>query len=191
MKRISPKLLIVLMMLSLSTGLVFAAVAPPSKGGTWPAFNLQIPKDPGEKAYLGFSGDGLFNIPQIRARVVIIEIFSLYCPYCQSIAPGVKELYSLIENDPNLKDKIKIIGIGAGNTPYEVQVFKNTYDTPFPLFPDKDFTIHKALGDVRTPYFFAVKISGDGTYEVILSELGAFKGAQSFLESILSASGLR
>jgi len=97
----------------------------------------------------------------------------------------------LIEKDPNLKGKIKIIGIGAGNTPYEVQVFKSTYDTPFPLFPDKDFSIHNALGDVRTPYFLTVRIKEDGTHEVVLSALGAFKGAQDFLESILSASGLQ
>ena len=190
MKKLLSTLLTFLMVISFSGSLAFASVTPPPKGGTLPAFSLQIPKDPAEKAYLGFSGDGLFKIPQIKAKVVVIEIFSLYCPYCQSIAPGMKELYSLIENDLKLKDKIKLIGIGAGNTPYEVQVFKKTYDTPFPLFPDKDFAIHKALGDVRTPYFLAVKIKEDGTQEVILSELGAFKGAQSFLESILSASGL-
>ena len=97
----------------------------------------------------------------------------------------------MIEKDPNLKGKIKIIGIGAGNTPYEVQAFKSTYDSPFPLFPDKDFSIHNALGDVRTPYFLTVRIKKDGTHEVVLSELGAFKGAQDFLESILSASGLQ
>jgi len=191
MKRTLWTLLTVLTTVSFSGGLIFAAVTPPSKGGTLPTFNLPVPKDRGETTYLGVSGAGPFKIPQIKANVVIIEIFSLYCPYCQSVAPGVKDLYSLIENDPNLKGKIKIIGIGAGNTPYEVQVFKGTYDTPFPLFPDKDFAIHKALGDVRTPYFIAVKIKEDGTHEVILSELGAFKGAQSFLESILDASGLK
>jgi peroxiredoxin len=97
----------------------------------------------------------------------------------------------LIEKDPNLKGKIKIIGIGAGNTPYEVQVFKSTYNSPFPLFSDKDFSIHNALGDARTPYFLAVRIKENGTHEVVLSRLGAFNGAQDCLESILSASGLQ
>lgn len=95
----------------------------------------------------------------------------------------------MIEKDPNLKGKIKVIGIGAGNTPYEVQVFKRTYNSPFPLFSDKDFSIHNALGDARTPYFLAVRIRENGTHEVVLSQLGAFKGAQDFLESILSALG--
>jgi len=189
------RILLSLLMISiwfLGVGAIgWTAATPPSKGGTLPSFNLSIPKSAVEKAYLGISGDGSFKIPQIKAKVVVIEIFSLYCPYCQSVAPGIKEFYTLIENDPNLRGKMKIIGIGAGNTPYEVQVFKDTYATPFPLFPDKDFAIHKALGEVRTPYFIAVKIKDDGSHEVVFSELGAFKGAQSFLDTILAASGLR
>jgi len=134
---------------SLSIGLpIFAADKPPQKGETLPVINLPTPKSPAEKSYLGLSGEGAFKIPQIKAKAVIIEIFSMYCPYCQKDAPGVNELYTLIDNDPDLKKKIKLIGIGAGNTPFEVGVYKKTYAVPFPLFPDQDFTIHKACGEV-------------------------------------------
>jgi thiol-disulfide isomerase/thioredoxin len=168
-----------------------AANPAPVIGGVLPRIKLPIPKDPNEKSYLGLSGSGFFRIPQIKAEVVIIEIFSMYCPRCQKIAPGVDELYHLIENDPNLKDKIKLIGIGAGNSFYEVEVFKKTYHTPFPLFPDDDFTVHKALGDVRSPYFIAIKINKDGTHHIVHSELDSFKEAQAFLELMISASGLK
>ena len=163
---------------------------PPAKGGVLPLIKLPVPKDPGEKSYLGLSGSGFFRIPQIKAEVVIIEIFSMYCPQCQKIAPGMDELYRLIESDPDLRNKIKLIGIGAGNSRYEVEVFKKTYNTPFPLFPDNEFAIHKALGDVRSPYFIAIKINKDGTHKVVHSELDSFKEAHAFLESILGASGL-
>jgi thiol-disulfide isomerase/thioredoxin len=168
-----------------------AANLPPVKGGVLPPFKLPIPKDPVEKSYLGLSGKGFFRVPQIKARVVIIEIFSMYCPQCQKIAPGIEELYHIIENDMDLKNKIKLIGIGAGDSRYEVEVFKKTYNTPFPLFPDNDFTIHKALGDIRTPYFIAIKINKDETYEVIHSELDSFKEAQTFLELMITASELK
>jgi thiol-disulfide isomerase/thioredoxin len=168
-----------------------AANRPPVKGGVLSRIKLPVPKDPGEKSYLGLSSSGFFMIPQIRAQVVLIEIFSLYCPQCQKIAPGIEELYRIIENDPDLKDKIKLIGIGAGNSFYEVEVFKKTYHTPFPLFPDNDFTIHKALGDVRSPYFIAIKINKDGTHNIVHSELDSFKEARAFLELIITASGLK
>jgi thiol-disulfide isomerase/thioredoxin len=168
-----------------------AANLPPVKGGVLPPIRLPIPKDLIEKGYLGLSGEGSFRLPQIKAKVVIIEIFSLYCPVCVKLAPGMKELYQLIENAPDLKSKIKLIGIGAGNTFSEVQAFKKICDTPFPLFPDEDFTIHEAIGDVRTPYFIGIKIREDGTHEIFYSEMGGFKDANTFLESLLAISGIR
>jgi peroxiredoxin len=137
------------------------------------------------------SGEGSFKIPQIKAHVVIVEIFSMYCPYCQKDAPGINELYNLIENNSDLKNKIKLIGIGAGNSIYEVEVFKKTYTVPFPLFPDKDFTIHKACGEVRTPYFIVVKINDDKTHQIVHSQLGDYPGAEPFLELVLRSSGLK
>jgi peroxiredoxin len=168
-----------------------SASVPPSKGDVLPKINLPIPKSPDEKNYLGLSGVGTFKIPQIKAKVVIVEVFSMYCPYCQKDAPRINEMYQVIENNPDLKNKIKIIGIGAGNSPFEVEVFKKTYHVPFPLFADKDFSIHKALGEVRTPYFVAIKINDDGTHQIVHSQLGGFQGAEPFLELILKASGLK
>ena len=179
--------------LLLST-LAFPALAankPPEKGEGLPGINLPVPKNPDERNYLGLSGSGLFKIPQIKAKAVLIEIFSMYCPYCQKDAPGVNELYRLIENNPDIKNKVKLIGIGAGNSPYEVEVFKKTYDVPFPLFPDKDFVIHKACGEVRTPYYMVVKMNEDGTHQIVHTQLGDYPGAEKFLELILNVSGLK
>ncbi len=168
-----------------------AANLPPVKGSVLPAFNLPFPKELLERDYLGLSGQGFFRVPQIKARVVIIEIFSLYCPACVKLAPEVKELYQRIESNPELNGKIKLIGIGAGNTVNEVQHFQRITEAPFPLFADKDFHIHKALGEVRTPYFIGIKIHDDRTHEVIYSELGGFEEAQEFLELIIAASGIQ
>jgi len=168
-----------------------SASVPLAKGDALPKINLSIPKSFDERSYLGLSGAGTFRIPQIKAGVVIVEVFSMYCPYCQKDAPRINEMYQAIENNSDLKNKIKIIGIGAGNSLFEVEVFKKTYHVPFPLFADKDFSIHKLLGEVRTPYFFAIKIKDDGTHQVIYSQLGDFQGAEPFLELILKASGLK
>lgn len=170
---------------------VYAAKEPPAEGGPLPVIKLTIPKSPEEKSYLGLKGEESFTIPQIKAKVVIIEIFSMYCPYCQNEAPRVNELYNAIENNPDLKGKIKIIGIGAGNTPMEVDVFRKKFQIAFPLFPDVDYSIHKVCGEVRTPYFIGVKINEDGSDEVIYSQLGALQEINQFLELIRNRSGLK
>ena len=103
----------------------------------------------------------------------------------------MNELYQIIEKSQKTKGKIKVIGIGAGNTPFEVGVFRDNYKIPFPLFSDGDFSTHKSLGEVRTPYFIAVKVRGDGAHEVFYSKLGGFKKADEFLQLMLELSGLR
>jgi peroxiredoxin len=115
----------------------------------------------------------------------------MYCPYCQAEAPNVNRLYSTIENNPALKDKIKIVGIGAGNTQFEVGTYKKKYAVTLPLVPDDDFKIHKIMGEVRTPYFIAVKLGDGGKTEVIYSRLGALGNVDVFLAQIVTLSGLK
>jgi peroxiredoxin len=167
------------------------ANSTPKKGGTLPAIKLKVPEDPVHRSYLGLSGEGLFDISQIKAKSVIIQIFSMYCPLCQREASRVNELYENIEKDPNTRGKLKLIGIGAGNSQFEVDIFLKTYEVPFPLFPDGDYSIHKSLGEVRTPYFIGVKINDDGSHEIYYSKVGGFEKAEEFLQLMLRLSGLK
>jgi thiol-disulfide isomerase/thioredoxin len=169
----------------------FAQSSVPKIGGILPDMELVKSKDSADHKYLGLSSGGnIFKIKQIKSKIVIIEIFSMYCPYCQAEAPNINKLNQLIENNPAYKDKIKIIGIGAGNTPFEVGTFKRKYTIAFPLVPDGDFKLHKLLGETRTPYFIVVKLNGDNPPEVIYSKLGAIAKIDLFLSQIAKLSGL-
>jgi hypothetical protein len=103
----------------------------------------------------------------------------------------VNEIYRKIEGDAQLKGKVKLIGIGVGNSLIEVNHFKKTYDIPFPLFADGDFVIHKKLGRVRTPYFIGIRILGNGNHRVYYSKLGGEKNADELMKKLLKGSGLR
>ncbi|MBU4344587.1 MAG: redoxin domain-containing protein [Proteobacteria bacterium] len=168
-----------------------AAKSPPPQGAILPEINLAVPVKDSDRSYLGLPASGFFKIPQIKARVVLIQIFSMYCPHCQGDARNVNKLYNIIEDNPKLKGKVKLIGIGAGNSSYEVGIFAQTYDIPFPLFEDMDYSIHKVVGEVRTPYFIGIKINNDGTHQIFYSELGGVKNPDQFLNMILQLSGLK
>lgn len=172
-------------------GAVFAVDSSPAKGGRLPGISLPIPKDSNEKDYLGISGAGFFKIPQIKAEGVLIQIFNTYCPICQTTASAMGELYRQIENNPALKDKIKLIGIGVGNNALEAEVFKQTYHIPFPIFPDENYEIHQALGDVRAPFFIALKKNRDGYQEIVHTHLGGFTDARGFLGLMIEAYGIK
>ena len=57
---------------------VAADAGPPTVGGELPDIVLNALEDTGDMNYLGVSGKGTFRIPDITARLVIIEIFSMY-----------------------------------------------------------------------------------------------------------------
>jgi peroxiredoxin len=186
------RFLVVIVLLTLAlSGSVFAVNPYPAKGEKLPIISLPIPKNSVEKIYLGLSGDGFFKIQQIKAKAVVIKVFNLYCPICQNTANAMVELYRQIENHPEFREKIKLIGIGAGNSSLEVEVFKQNHDIPFPIFPDEDFKIHKILGEVRTPFFIATKMAGDGSHEIVYTHLGGLTDARAFLDLMIEAYGIK
>jgi peroxiredoxin len=168
-----------------------AANKPLVSGGTVATIRLPIPDNPNERKYLGVSGKHPFTIPQVKADLVIIEVFSLYCPQCQTAAPEVNALYQMIEAIPHLKGKTKMIGVGAGNSIVEINTFKEKHRVPFPLFPDPDFAIHKLLEEVRTPYFMVVKLDKNRTCRVIHVKEGPFGEAENFLQQVIETAGLK
>jgi thiol-disulfide isomerase/thioredoxin len=168
----------------------FGQNAPPAEGGILPKISLPVPGDEGYRKYLGFKGEGAFLVPQIKAKVVLIQIFSMYCPHCQKDAPVVNEFFSKLSEDSNMKDTIKLIGIGVGNSDFEIDFFRKQYGIKFPLFSDGEFSIHKILGEVRTPYFIAIKINKNVTHKVVYSKLGGIDNSDEFLKKVKSFSGL-
>ena len=172
------------------------ASTPPSAGQPLPDFQLPVPKDATDRNYLGISGSlfsfggGTFRLTQLKAQAVILQVFSMYCPHCQKDAPNMNAFYNMIESSAKARGKLKIVGLGAGNNPYEVGIFKKKYQVPFPLFSDADFGIHKKLGDVRTPYFIVLRIMPDGSHRVVYSKLGSFGDPAKFLDSVISMTGI-
>ena len=99
-------------------------------------------------------------------------------------------MYRIIQNNKRLKGRVKLVGIGVGNSAFEVGYFKKTYNKPFPLFPDSNFSIHKKIGEVRTPFFICIRIKKDCSHEVFYSKVGGAKDADQLMKKLLEDSGL-
>ena len=148
--------------------------------------NFNSPENLADKKYLGLSDGKNFKLPQVKARLLIIQIFSMYCPVCQRDAHAVNELYDLLQKVPGLRDEVKMLGVGTGNTPYEVNVFREKFKVAFPLIPDDNFAIQKALSDeIRTPTFVVVKPTAAGKLEIVLTKVGEIKESGEFLKKIM------
>lgn len=172
----------------IALGICWADTAGPAIGDSWPEIRLEVPADSTHRTYLGLGDSGTFTVDQIKAELVIVQIFSMYCPHCQREAPGVNAFYQRLQADPKISKRIKLIGIGAGNSRFEVDFFRKTYKIPFPLFPDGKFAIHKQLGQVRTPYFYGITSTGSQT-KVIHTHLGGVEEMYPFIDTYIAPGG--
>lgn len=146
---------------------------------------LPAPANPEEQAYLGIASAGPFALTDIRTEVLIVEVFSMYCPHCQREAPHVNRLYRRIVDDPSLAGRVKLIGIGVGNTTYEVDLFRKTFEIPFPLFPDRSRQLALQLEIRETPTFVAFVNGPDGNLQRILHAPGPIGNLEDFLNRVL------
>lgn len=179
-----------LLLLLLGTVLSPGAWAEPAAKDRMPEIELKVPEAAPEREYLGLPTNGTFRIADIAADVLIIEVFNFYCPHCQRAAPGVNELYKLIQKRSDPKLRIKMIGIGAGNSPYEVNSFREKYGVPFPLFPDRDLTVTRLLEAQYTPTFIAVKLKGRKGGERFYTKESGFKDPQEFLVEVIKSAAV-
>lgn len=188
MKKLLPLLLLAALCLG---GTPPAAASPPKEGDAFPALKFAVPSQAGHARYLGLAASQEpFALGQIKASHLLVEVFSMYCTFCQADAPQVNQLLELIKQQ-DLEGKLKVVGLGAGNSEYEVGVFRKKYKVDFPLLPDADFSAHQALGQPRTPFFILLKLSGQEPPQVLYTHLGAIGPPQEFLDTLKQKAGLK
>jgi peroxiredoxin len=123
-----------------------------------------------------------FLIQQVKADVVIIDCFDLYCPSCQKGAKYVNQLYQLIE-ERGLSGQVKVIGLGLGNTPMEVATFRDKYAVRFPVFPDRSNAVARQFGNVRVPGLVVIRPGTE--LRVLHREAGVVRDPEKLLKHVL------
>ncbi len=141
-----------------------------------------------DRTYLGLPKGASFTIPQISGEVIFIQVLSMYCPYCQAEAPRVNELLEKVSRDKAIKDQVKFIGVGIGNTPFEANFFRRSFNVPFPIIPDEQMKIEQAAEKrFRTPTFILVKKADGSGLELIDVHVGAISNIDDYFNQMKKA----
>lgn len=168
------------------------AMAKPKAGDILPDMEIKAAPLPAEVAYLGLpEGAKSFRLSQVKADALLVEIFSMYCPRCQASAKSVNAVFENLSTLPEGK-KLKMLGLGAGNSAFEVNAFRKQFQIPVPLFQDGDYALHKTFGNVYTPTYMILKPAPGGKgFQVLHIQEGPFGNGEEFLENMLRISGVR
>jgi thiol-disulfide isomerase/thioredoxin len=141
-----------------------------------------------DRAYLGLTRPGPFTLKDIQARYVLVEIFSDSCPHCMLAAPGVNRLFRLIQQSPRLRaggglPVLKMLGVGFYGKPGQMEVWRIKHDVPFPLIPDPQAQVGKALDIPGTPTYVVLDRQG----RVVFMQAGEMGSPEKFLRKIMAS----
>ncbi|HSB06234.1 MAG TPA: hypothetical protein VLK23_13670 [Thermodesulfobacteriota bacterium] len=125
-----------------------------------------------EKRYLGVGEKAVLSLANIQADVLVIQFLNTNCVYCIKSVSSLNEIFETIEQEQNLSKRIKIIGIGAGDTPVEVATFKEQHAVLYPIIPDTEFKAYKAVKEPTVPFIVITRRDRQGKWVVATVHVG-------------------
>jgi hypothetical protein len=161
------------------------------KGEAFPEVALKTPSQAKDRTYLGISGGDSFKVRDLKAEVILVEVFDVYCLPCQKQAPLYKQLFGMIQSNPAAKDQIKMIGIAVGNDESEIKKFQDHFQIPYPIIGDQKYVLHEAIGGPPAPFSIIVRKDPGGKSALVADThlglntdmQGLFKKLQSLVSS--------
>ncbi|HPD61402.1 MAG TPA: TlpA disulfide reductase family protein [Thermodesulfobacteriota bacterium] len=147
-----------------------------SPGMKLPAFRLSSPASADALHYLGLTKAEPFSLSQVSSKLILVEILSVFCQYCQKQTSAMNRIYQYIQEDQKLAKDIKMIGIVAVGDQKAVAAFKTAYRVKFPLIPDPKMEIFGKLQNPAIPLLLLVNRQGD----ILLTHSGYLNDADDF-----------
>lgn len=155
-------------------------------GDIFPSISFPNLSSTEDRKYLGIGDGKLLIFDNIPSDVLVIKFLNTNCVYCIKLLPTFNEIYQTIEKDQNLKTRIKIAAIGAGDTTSELDEFKKKYSIPYPVIPDTEFKAHKAVGEPRVPFIVVARKNKQGQWIVATVNIGLIFSAENFVGELKS-----
>jgi peroxiredoxin len=163
-----------------AVSLAGAAEAEPKVGQSVGIAKFKAPVTEEGAKYLGLPKADAFSLADVKAPYLLVEQFNTGCPHCIAQAPGMNALFSKVQADPQLKDKLKFVGAGQGNEVAQIKMWQAFHKVPFALVPDPDNSFGKAMN--FTPYPVTVVL--DKTGKILFVHIGAFESADEVFAKI-------
>ena len=172
-------LAVILLCSSLST----AAEKEPVVGYNAGNVAFSAPLSAKDATYLGLAKPAPFTLKDIKADYVLVESFNTTCPHCMQQAPVLNKLYGMVEQDAKLKNKVKFLSVGQGNDANAVKMWQTFHKVPFPVIPDPESKLGKAMN--FSPYPVSTLLDKSG--KVVWVHVGSFEGADEAFNGIKKA----
>ena len=163
-----------------------AHAGPIKEGAIFPHLTFQDSLTREESTYLEISRKKTFGFNDIKGTLIIVEVFNTFCTSCPRNINLLNHVYTAVDADRSMKQRVKIIAIAVGNTQNEVRDYKRSYKVQYPILTDYSFAAHKSLGNPRVPFTIFVKRDVKGKSRVVCTHMGLFESPDSVIKTIRS-----
>lgn len=134
-----------LLALVLLLGSVASAADVEPKVGQPVNYKFGKPMSDDDAKYLGLEKAGEFTVKDVKAPYLLVEGLSTTCPYCVTQTGMVNTIFSRVQQDRELKNKVKLVAEMQGDAADKVKAWKDLHKVAFPLIPDPESTLGDAL----------------------------------------------
>ncbi|SDB09677.1 Peroxiredoxin [Desulfonatronum thiosulfatophilum] len=123
-----------------------------------------------------------FLLADVPAEFVLLKYYSEHCSQCVQEAQLYNRLFAMIQEDPGLRERLKLIGIGVGDSQRSVLRFKRTHNVPYPLLADERRILFDSVGGGEIPLIYLVRILPDSRVQVVYYHEGHIEDLGSFFD---------
>lgn len=157
-------------------------------GDRFPEIELPQPQLDDERVYLGLASGETFTLSRVGGDVVLVEMLNVLCPHCRKQTLPYNKLFQMIEDDPQTRGRIVLLGVAVGNSDEQIEDFIDIYAVDFPVVSDRSFKLNAALGGGPTPFSIYLRQDAGRPAVVVGTHLGEDKdmeGLFSYLKETL------
>src|SRR4030042_4824667 len=169
----------------IAESVIGASVKDPSpvlrSGDLFPSVSFPGSLTSEKKRYLAIGEKKTIYLEDIKAELIVIKFLNTNCVYCMKLLPIFYQIYQTIEQNTELKEKIRIIGISTGDTPAELQALKDGHPVPYPVLLDPEFRAHRAVGEPRLPFIVVARKDKLARWVVATVHIGLIFSAENFI----------
>lgn len=113
--------------------------------------------------YLGLGPDvRQFALNEIPVELLVVELCNRLCLTCVDKIPEYNRLFLTLESDPELRGRVKMLGLGVRSSSREVAKFRRREKIIFPVFADPDHEVFNCLGQPELPVIYLLRRTDDG-----------------------------
>jgi hypothetical protein len=161
-------------------------------GERFPEVALPVPVQAGARDYLGLSAGETFTLSQVKADVVLVEMLNVLCPHCRKQTKPYNQLFQMLQKNPRLRNKIKLLGVAVANSDEQIADFVDIYAVAFPIATDRSFALHLAVRGGPTPHtFYVLQDPAGGPGMVAGSTLGEDDQMEQLLAYLEDLTGMQ